>query len=123
MILRVTYKGVPLIIRSKDYFDKYSQIDWTTTTGTPQEIAIDLNSMWNSGGTNLLSTYPSYILHPTPQSGDVSLYNNGVGALNQNPLCIEYLTPHTQMVNPTDIPFQVNDTGNSPFINNLIIPF
>lgn len=122
-ILRVTFKGIPLIIRSKDYFDKYSQIDWTTTTGTPQEFCIDLNSFWNTGGGNITNYYPSFILHPTPQANDVTLYSNGVGVTNQNPLCIEYLVPHQQMSNPTDLPFQVNDINNLPFINNLVIPF
>src|SRR5579871_4277907 len=60
MILRVTWKGVPIIPRSKDYFDKYSTIDWTTTIGTPQEFAIDLNS----NNTGLSQTGPSMIVHP-----------------------------------------------------------
>jgi hypothetical protein len=115
MILRATWKGVPLIARSKDYFDKYSSIDWTTTIGTPQEFAIDLNS----NNTGLSQTGPSLILHPVPQAGDVSLYTNAVGITNQNPLGIEYLAPHTTMVNPTDQPFTVNGT----FINTAMIPY
>jgi hypothetical protein len=114
-ILRATWKGIPLIVRSKDYMDKYSSIDWTTTIGTPQEIMIDLNSN-NSG---LSQTGPSLILHPVPQAGDVSLYTNAVGITNQNPLGVEYLCPHTTMVSPTDQPFTVNAT----FINLSMNPY
>jgi hypothetical protein len=114
-LLRATWKGVPLIVRSKDYFDKYSTIDWTTTIGTPQEVAIDLNSN-NSG---LSQTGPSLILHPVPQAGDVTTYTNAVGITNQNPLGMEYLCPHTPLVNPTDQPFTVNST----FINTAMNPF
>ena len=115
-ILRATFKGVPLIIRSKDYLDKYSQIDWTTTTGTPQEMMIDLNSN-NSG---LSQTGPSLILHPVPQAGDVTLYSNGVGITNQNPFGIEYVCPHDPMVNPTDTPFAVTQ---GTFVNTQMVPF
>ena len=115
MMLRVTWKGVPVIPRSKDYFDKYSTIDWTTTIGTPQEFAIDLNS----NNTGLSQTGPSIIMHPVPQEGDVTTYTNAVGITNQNPLGIEYLCPHTTMVNPTDQPFTVNGV----FINTTMIPY
>jgi hypothetical protein len=115
MIMRVTWKGIPLIIRSKEYMDKYSSIDWTTTIGTPQEVMIDLNS----NNTGLSQTGPSIILHPVPQAGDVSSYTNNVGITNQNPLSIEYLAPHTTMVNPTDQAFTVNGT----FINTSILPY
>jgi len=114
-LLRVTLKGVPLIIRSKYYMDLYSQIDWTTSLGTPQEVMIDLNS-YNTG---MSQTGPSLILHPTPQANDVVAYNNGVGVTNQNPLCVEYVCPHTPMVNPTDQPFTVN----SVFTNTAIVPY
>jgi len=114
-LLRVTLKGIPLIIRSKDYMDKYSQIDWTTTIGTPQEVMIDLNS----NNTGLSQTGPSLILHPTPQAGDVTAYTNAVGISNQNPLGVEYLCPHTTMVNASDQPFTVN----SVFTNTAILPY
>jgi len=114
-MLRVTWKGVPLIYRSKDYLDKYSTIDWTTTIGTPQEYMVDLNS----NNTGLSQTGPSLILHPVPQAGDVTLYSNGVGITNQNPLGVEYLCPHTTLVNSTDQPFTVNGT----FINTAMLPF
>lgn len=114
-MLRVTLKGIPLIYRSKEYMDKYSSIDWTTTIGTPQEFMIDLNS----NNTGLSQTGPSLILHPVPQGGDVSSYTNAVGITNQNPLGVEYLCPHTTMVNPTDQPFTVNST----FFNNSMIPY
>jgi hypothetical protein len=114
-ILRVTWKGVPLIYRSKDYFDKYSSIDWTTTIGTPQEYAIDLNS----NNTGLSQTGPSIIVHPVPQAGDVTLYTNAVGITNQNPLGVEYLCPHTQLAAAGDQPFTVNGT----FINTNMIPY
>jgi hypothetical protein len=113
-LLRVTWKGVPLVIRSKDYFDKYSQIDWTTTTGTPQECCIDLNTL-----PNVVGPIASFILHPTPTANDVVPYSNAVGISNQNPLAIEYVCPHTQMVNPTDQPF----TSNFTWFNQLIIPY
>lgn len=115
-LMRATWKGVPLEIKSKDYFDKYSAIDWTTTIGTPQQICIDLNSN-NSG---LSQTGPSLILHPVPQAGDVTLYSNGVGITNQNPLGLEYVCPHDPMVNPTDTPFAVTQTT---FVNAQMIPF
>lgn len=114
-LLRCTYKGVPLTIRSKDYFDKYSAMDWTTSLGTPTDICIDLNS----NNTGLSQTGPSLILHPVPQSNDVTLYSNAVGITNQNPLGIEYLAPHTQMASASDQPFTVN----SIFINTAIIPY
>lgn len=106
-LLRCTFKGMPLVIRSKDYFDKYSAIDWTTSLGTPQEICIDLNS----NNTGLSQTGPSLILHPTPQGNDVTAYTNAVGITNQNPLGMEYVAPHTTLVNPTDIPFTVNSVS------------
>lgn len=114
-LLRVTWKGIPLNVRSKQYFDQYSAIDWTTTIGTPADICIDLNS----NNTSQSQTGPSLILHPVPQAGDVSVYTNGVGVLNENPLGIEYLCPHTTMVNPTDQPFTVNGV----FINQGMIPY
>jgi hypothetical protein len=115
-LLRVAYKGVPLDFKSKDYMDKYSQIDWTTTIGTPQRFMIDLNSF----NTGLSQTGPSFILNPVPQAGDVTLYTNGVGITNQNPLEIEYVCQHDPMVNPTDTPFAVTQ---GTFTNPLMIPF
>jgi len=106
-ILRVTIKGVDLLKKSKDYMDMYSSNDWTTSQGTPQEFAVDLNS-----------APPSLILHPTPQGGDVVLYTNNVGISGQNPLGFEYITPHTTMVNAGDTPFMVNGVTNS-----LILPY
>lgn len=114
-ILRVAFKGISMNIRSKQYFDKYSAIDWTTTIGTPNDFCIDLNS----NNISQSQTGPSIIVHPVPQSNDVSLYTNGVGILNQNPLGVEYLCPHTTMVNPTDQPFTVNGV----FINQGMIPY
>ena len=106
-ILRVTIKGVDLIKKSKDYMDLFSANDWTTAQGTPQEYAVDLNSV-----------PPSLILHPTPQGGDCTTYTNNVGITNQNPLGLEYVTPHQTLVNSTDTPFTVN--GNA---NTLILPY
>lgn len=114
-LLRVTWKGIGLNVRSKQYFDQYSSIDWTTTTGTPGDFCIDLNSNNTSQG----QTGPSFILHPVPTSGDVTPYSNNVGILNENPLGIEYLCPHTTMVNPGDQPFTVNGV----FINQAMIPY
>jgi hypothetical protein len=109
--LRVTLKGIPLTKKSKDYFDMYSAIDWTTSQGTPQEYCIDLNS-----------NPPSFILHPTPQANDVTSYSNAVGITSQNPLGIEYLTPHQQMSLTTDTPWTVNGVTNSltpPYVAGL----
>lgn len=106
-ILRVTIKGVDLIKKSKDYMDLYSANDWTTSQGTPQEFAIDLNS-----------NPPSLILHPTPQAGDVTNYSNSVGITNQSPLGLEYVTPHQTLVNSSDTPFTVNGNANA-----LILPY
>lgn len=114
-LLRCTFKGIAMNIRSKQYFDRYSAIDWTTTIGTPNDICIDLNS--NNTPSN--QTGPSIILHPVPQSNDVTLYTNSVGVLNQAPLGVEYLCPHTTMVNPTDTPFLVN----SVYVNTQMIPY
>jgi len=114
-ILRVAYKGQPLIIRSVEYFDKYSATDWTTSIGTPQDFCIDLNS----NNATLAQTGPSFILHPTPQAGDVTPYTNNVGISNLAPLAIEYLAPHTPMSSDSDTPFTVNTT----YTNTAIIPY
>lgn len=106
-LLRVTIKGIELRKLSKDYMDLYSANDWTTSLGTPQEFAVDLN--WGP---------PSLILHPTPQGNDVTTYTNNVGVSGQNPLGLEYIATHTPMVNPTDTPFNVG--GN---VNTLIAPY
>lgn len=109
--LRVTLKGVSLTKKSKNYMDMFSAQDWTTAQGTPQEYCIDLNS-----------NPPSFILHPTPQANDVTLYTNVVGISNQNPLGFEYLTPHQPMVNATDTPWTVNGVTNSltpPYVAGL----
>lgn len=116
-ILRVTMKGVPLNIRSKSYFDKYSASDWTATDGTPTDFVMDLNS-FGLLSDNQQYQYPTFILHPTPQANDATLYSNGNGVANQLPLQIEYLCPHNVMVNPTDTPFSI---GTIP--NKLIIPY
>jgi hypothetical protein len=114
-ILRVTFKGQPIIIRSTDWLDKYSAFDWTTSIGTPQDFCIDLNS----NNATLSQTGPSFILHPTPQGGDVTAYTNNVGISNLNPLAVEYLAPHTTMVNASDQPFTVNNT----YTNTAILPY
>jgi hypothetical protein len=114
-ILRVTYKGQPVMIRSVEYFDKYSANDWTTSTGTPQDFCIDLNS----NNATLSQTGPSMILHPTPQAGDVTPYTNNVGITNLAPLAVEYLAPHTPMSAASDQPFTVNST----YTNTAVIPY
>lgn len=114
-LLRVCVKGIPLNLRSKQYFDRYSAIDWTTTIGTPSDVCIDLNSNAAAFG----QTGPSLIFHPVPQSGDVTLYSNAVGVTNQPPLSVEYLCPHMSMVNPTDTPFSVSNV----YPNTLIVPY
>ncbi len=48
----------------------------------------------------------------------MTTYTNNVGISGQNPLGIEYVTPHSTLVNPTDTPFTVN--GNQ---NTLILPY
>lgn len=117
-LLRGTHKGVPLDIKSKNYMDSNSANDWTTATGTPQRVMIDLNSNSTQSG----QTGPSVILHPTPQANDVTTYNNNVGISNQNPLSLEYLCPHTPMVNSTDQPFTIT-VGATTYTNNTILPF
>jgi len=106
-ILRVAIKGVDLVKKSIDYMDLYSANDWTTSIGTPQEWAIDLNSV-----------PPSLILHPTPQAGDATTYTNNVGISGQNPLTLSYITPHQPLVNASDTPFTVNGVQNT-----LILPY
>lgn len=119
-ILRVTHKGIELAIRSIEYMDRYSANDWTTAQGTPQEICFDLNSYWNSDSSSdgVTSISPSFILHPTPQGNDVTLYTNNVGVTGQNPLKIEYLAPHSPLVNPSDTPFTINT-----YTNSLVTPY
>lgn len=117
-ILRATFKGVPLNLRSKEYFDRYSASDWTTATGTPQEICIDLNSN-NLSADNQLYASPSVILHPTPTANDVTNYSNSVGLLNQPPLVVETLCQHLPMVNSTDTPF----SSGALFPNMTIVPY
>lgn len=122
-ILRASFKGAPLNIRSKSYFDKYSAVDWTTVTGTPTDFIVDLNSLWNSDSNadGNVFTGPSYILHPTPQGNDAVPYSNNVGISGQNPLAVEYLAAPGDMVGSTDLPFIPN--GYPPFTNILIAPY
>lgn len=94
--LRVTFKGIALVQRSKYYFDLFSARDWTTDQGTPRDYYLDINQ-----------TPPVIGLHPTPQGNDAGL---NVG--------FEYLLAHQQMVNPTDTPF-TSPVGQ----NTLITPF
>lgn len=115
-ILRVTLKGIPLNIRSKEYFDRYSSIDWTTTTGTPTDTMIDLNSL-----PAVVGPMGSLILYPTPMSNDAQFYTNAVGITNKPPLVVEYLCPHYQMTQPTDTPFA--SAGGTGWTNQLMIPF
>lgn len=94
--LRVAHKGIPLTKRSKEYFDRYSAIDWTTSTGTPRDYYIDLTQ-----------SSPVIGLRPQPQIADAGTN-----------LLVEYLIRHTSMVNPTDQPFSI--AGN---LNTLISPY
>lgn len=114
-VLRATFKGTPLLIKSKEYFDKYSSIDWTTTTGDPQEFMIDLNSIMPAYG----FTGPSFMVYPTPTANSAVYYSNSVGITNQPGLGIEYVAPHDPMVSATDTPF----TSIQSYRNNLMIPF
>ena len=126
-ILRATWKGVALQIRSKQYFDQYSAIDWQSQTGTPKDICIDLNSNTQVG--YVAGVGASLILRPIPQAGDVtSYYYSGYGPnansnLNPNgyPLSVEYLAPHIQLSASTDVPFTPNIS--SLYVNNAILPF
>lgn len=95
-IKRVCHKGIPLIKRSKDYFDMYSDIDWTTTTGTPTQYIVDLST-----GT------PQIILYPVPQANDAGQY-----------LLVEYTLRHDPMANSSDTPFTAAST-----VNTLALPY
>lgn len=95
-VLRVAHKGIGLTKRSKDTFDMFSAIDWTTTTGTPGSFLIDLTL-----------NPPVLMLYPQPTSLDAGAF-----------LLVEYLVRHTTMVNPTDLPFTANGVQNT-----LIAPY
>lgn len=93
---RVTHKNIDLIKRSREYFDRYSGVDWTQDKGTPKEFGVDLGVM------------PAFLfLHPTPTGNDAGAN-----------LIAEYTARHDKMVNPTDTPFTVNGVQNT-----LIIPY
>lgn len=90
-IFRVAHKGIALTQRSKAYFDQYTAYDWTGDTGTPKDFCVDMTL-----------TSPSIILRPNPTTNDAGAN-----------LLVEYLVRHTQMVNPTDTPFNINGTANT----------
>ena len=80
---RVTFRGLELNKRSKQWFDLYAGDDWSDDTGTPTDFYIDTDA----DGFHL-------VLYPIPQTEDAGAY-----------LVVEYVKRHTTMDEATDEPF------------------
>lgn len=80
---RVTHKGIELLKRSKNYFDLYTNTDWSLDEGTPRMWYVDTDA----GGFTL-------VVYPTPQDADAGAN-----------LVVEYIKAHTAMASDSDSPF------------------